>query len=80
MRGTGAVRGKHHLALTIAGRLGLTIVKGDFEGDAFFPPYEHLIGDAFERLKSEAYSPEKGRPGFRFETFVRATDELDSGR
>jgi len=58
-------------ALAIADRLELTFVEGDFEGDAFFPPYEHLIGDVFERTGSRPYPPENGRPGFRFETFVR---------
>ena len=67
-------------AFAIADRLELTFVEGDFEGDAFFPPFEHLIGDAFERTDFRPYPPEKGRPGFRFETFVRATDELGSGR
>jgi len=58
-------------ALTIADRLELTFVEGDFEGDAFFPPFEHLIGDTFERTDSRSYLPENGRPGFRFETFVK---------
>ena len=30
-----------------ADRLRLTLVQGEFEGDVFFPPYEHLIGTAF---------------------------------
>ena len=58
-------------ALAIADRLELTLVEGDFEGDAFFPPFEHLIGDAFERTDSRSYPPENGRPGFRFESFKR---------
>ena len=59
-------------ALAVADRLELTIVEGVFEGDAFFPPYEHLIGTEFERSKCEAYPCENGQPAFRFETFVRA--------
>ena len=35
-------------------------------------PYEHLLGGTFENLRSKAYPPEKGRPGFRFDTFVKA--------
>ena len=58
-------------ALAIADRLELTFVEGDFEGDAFFPPFEHLIADTFERTESRSYPRENRRPGFRFETFVR---------
>ncbi len=52
-------------ALPLADRLELTIVQGDYDGDAFFPEYEHLIGQLFHRSASEAHS------GFTFETFVR---------
>ncbi len=44
-----------------------------FEGDAFFPRYEHLIGTEFERINIETYPPENGRPAYRFETFARIT-------
>ncbi len=57
--------------LPIADRLELTVVQGDFEGDAFFPPYEHLIGPVFEQVESEAHLPENGTPGYMFETFAR---------
>ena len=60
-------------ALAIADRLELTFVEGDFEGDAFFPPFDHLIGETFERKDSRSYPPDNGRPGFRFETFVKAS-------
>ena len=46
-------------------RLELTIVEGEFEGDTFFPPYEHLIGQVFEK------SAEERHEGFRFETYER---------
>lgn len=51
--------------LALADRLELTLVEGDYEGDAFFPPFRHLIGDVFEQTQDEAY------PGFRFVTFER---------
>lgn len=35
-------------ALALADRLELTVVHGDYEGDAFFPPFEHLIGPVFD--------------------------------
>lgn len=48
-----------------ADRLELTLVEGDYEGDAFFPPYEHLIGPVFEAVAVETH------PGFRFITYRR---------
>lgn len=51
--------------LPIADRLELTLVEGEFEGDTFFPPYEHLLGAEFEL---ECREP---RDGFRFETWQR---------
>jgi len=62
----------------LADCLELTLVEGDFEGDAFFPPYEHLVegpGAVFERVASERHEAEVvsglSVPAFRFETFVR---------
>ena len=52
-------------ALKLADTLELTLVEGDFEGDTFFPEYEHLIGSQFELVKKEVH------PGFRFETYQR---------
>lgn len=46
-------------------RLELTLVEGRHEGDAFFPPYQHLIGPTYH-LKHLA-----PRSGFRFETYRR---------
>ena len=51
--------------LPIADRLELTLVEGDYEGDTFFPPYEHLIGSTFE-LKAE-----EKHENYRFVTYAR---------
>ena len=48
-----------------ADRLELTLVEGDYDGDAFFPEYEHLIGPVFEQTAEEQHD------GFRFVTYVR---------
>ena len=55
-------------ALEIADTLELTLVEGDFDGDTFFPEYQHLIGSQFELVGKEE------RPGFRFETYKRITN------
>jgi len=51
-----------------ADRLELTLVEGDYEGDTYFPKYEHLVGDTF------AITRDDPRDGFRFVTFERRTD------
>lgn len=51
--------------LPIADRLELTLVEGDYEGDVFFPPYEHLIGKTLAIVAEEKYN------GFRFVTLDR---------
>jgi dihydrofolate reductase len=61
----------YEAALPLADRLELTLVEGTFSGDTHFPPYEHLIGPVFERSACEAHPAAEGRPGFRFETFLR---------
>lgn len=48
-----------------ADRLELTLVEGHYEGDTYFPEYEHLIGTAFEKTAEEP------RDGFRFVTYER---------
>ncbi len=48
-----------------ADRLELTLVEGEWEGDAFFPPFEHLVGDVFE------VTAEEPGDGFRFVTLER---------
>lgn len=51
--------------LPIADRLELTLVEGDYDGDTFFPPYEHLIGSTFE------LTAEEKRENYRFVTYAR---------
>ena len=51
-----------------ADRLELTLVEGDYDGDTYFPPYEHLIGTVFEQTAVDA------RDGFRFVTYERMDD------
>ncbi len=51
--------------LPLASRLELTLIEGNYSGDAFFPPYEHLLGSAFEISMSEQHD------GFRFVTLER---------
>jgi dihydrofolate reductase len=51
--------------LTSASVLRLTIVEGKFEGDTFFPPYEHLIGSVFRLESREAHE------GFVYEDYER---------
>ncbi|HUF08040.1 MAG TPA: dihydrofolate reductase [Rhodothermales bacterium] len=51
--------------LPITDRLELTLVEGDFEGDTFFPPYEHLIDTVFQKTAEEKHD------GFRFVVFRR---------
>ncbi len=48
-----------------ADRMELTLVEGSFEGDTFFPPYEHLVGTLFEVTCVE------NRDGYRFVTYER---------
>ncbi len=50
-----------------ADRLELTIIEGDYNGDTFFPPYEHLIGELYEPVAVE------NRDGYRFVTYDRIT-------
>ncbi len=51
--------------LKSADRLELTLVEGDYEGDVFFPPYEHLIGTIFEETDRDS------REGYAFVTYTR---------
>jgi dihydrofolate reductase len=48
-----------------ADRLELTLVEGEYEGDTYFPRFEHLIGDTFEETACD------NRDGFRFVTYER---------
>ena len=51
--------------LPLADRLELTLVEGEYEGDTYFPPYEHLIGTLF------SLEEERPKDGFRFMTYRR---------
>ena len=53
--------------LPLADRMELTLVEGAYEGDTFFPAFEHLIGSTFEIVEEDR------REGFRFVTYVRKT-------
>lgn len=46
-------------------RLELTLVEGQYEGDTYFPPYEHLVGPVFYQ------TAEVPRDDFRFVTYER---------
>lgn len=48
-----------------ADRLELTLVEGEHEGDTYFPPWEHLVGEAFRVTAEDA------RDGHRFVTLER---------
>jgi dihydrofolate reductase len=51
--------------LPLADRIELTIVEGRYDGDVFFPPYEHLIGSMYD------ITSENQKDGFRFVTLKR---------
>jgi dihydrofolate reductase len=51
--------------LPAADRLELTLVEGAYDGDTFFPPFEHLVDDVFTVTQVDA------REGFRFVTYDR---------
>jgi dihydrofolate reductase len=54
-----------------ADRLELTLIEGEYEGDTYFPPFEHLIGDTFEETAVDE------RDGFRFVTYERVGADAD---
>jgi dihydrofolate reductase len=51
--------------LPLADRMELTLVEGEYNGDTYFPPYEHLVGSDFEVARDDP------RDGFRFVTYVK---------
>jgi dihydrofolate reductase len=51
-----------------ADRLELTLVEGEHEGDTFFPPWKHLVGDVFRVVE------EQPAEGCRFLTLERADE------
>jgi len=52
-----------------ADRLELTEVKGHYEGDTFFPRYEHLVGDTFAETHREEHDE------FDFVTYDRVNTD-----
>lgn len=59
----------------LADRLELTLVRGRFQGDTFFPPYRHLLaasGGSFRLLDQEDHAESEDSPAFRFESYVRS--------
>ena len=61
-------RSVYEYALLRADRLELTIVEGAYEGDTYFPEYEHLIGSVFQLDTIEQGD------GYRFETYRKVSD------
>ena len=62
--------GVYRDALKFADRLELTLIDGAYEGDTFFPNYEHLIGTTF------TCTNEDRRDGFSFVTYDRTPDRI----
>jgi dihydrofolate reductase len=54
-----------------ADRLELTLIEGEYEGDTYFPRFEHLVGDVFETTDVEAHD------GFRFVTYEHRNTDAD---
>ena len=46
-----------------ADRLELTLVDGEFDGDAFFPDYEHFVQEKFRLIQETSHA------GFQTKTF-----------
>lgn len=59
--------GVYRQFLPLATRMELTLIEGDYDGDTYFPEFEHLVGDEF------TIAAEEQRPGFRFVTYDRAS-------
>lgn len=59
--------------LADADRWELTFVEGTYEGDAVFPPFEHLVGTGrpFDEVRCDAHPTEAGRPAYAFATYRR---------
>lgn len=51
--------------IELADWLELTLVEGDYKGDAYFPEWEHLVGSAFQLVETVPGD------GYRFETYKR---------
>jgi dihydrofolate reductase len=55
-----------------ADRLELTLIEGSYEGDTYFPPFEHLVGTMFEVTAVE------NRNGYRFVTYERKPEASEA--
>ena len=62
----------YRTTLLAADRLELTLVDGTYEGDTFFPEYEHLIGTTFRLVN------EQPRTGYAFLTYERIRPRVHS--
>ena len=63
----GGGAGVYQQFLSRADRMELTLIEGTYEGDTYFPPFEHLVGTTFEITEVDA------RDGFRFVTYERTS-------
>ncbi len=59
--------------LKLADRLELTLIDGAYEGDTFFPEYEHLIDTEFSLKREESHQ------GFSFVTYDRIQPHARTG-
>ena len=57
--------GIYEAFLPLADTLELTEVEGSYDGDTFFPPYQHLVGESFREAEREEHE------GFAFVTYTR---------
>lgn len=57
--------GVYEQFLPFATKMELTLIEGEFEGDTYFPAFEHYVGNEFEIISEEQ------REGFRFVTYGR---------
>lgn len=60
--------------LPLVEEMYLTIIDGEYEGDAFFPEYEHLIGTEFTIVSKI------DRDGYSFVDYVRKKSGSGSGK
>ena len=61
----GGGAGVYQQFLPLADRMELTLVEGHYEGDTYFPPFEHLVGTTYEITEVDT------RDGFRFVSYAR---------
>ncbi len=59
-------------SLRLADRLELTLVEGQYEGDAFFPPYRSLLDQCFQQRYRQQ------QLGFRYESYRRRRGSINA--